>query len=319
MSSMAAAEGSTLAGSAPKIQATSMHKVGRTLLPPASIEYLIASSSPPRGASPVNLRACKYSSKRRRCASHRSWLFVGLGPIAMPYLAVRPQPCAPQHPADEGRRLLAREPPGELDGLVYGHVGRYVLHVEHLVEREAQDRTVHRAHAVHGPPHGDLGEHGVEPFLLFFDAAREIDGVLLQMPPVLPPALHRGVERALVDVALVQVQERLLAGRPAAQVALPQTLVRYSLERVSTRTRSPTLTKSGTCTTTPVSSVAGLLPPVAVSPLRPGSVSATSRSTCAGGSTLTTSPSAESTLTVPFGTMYPSASPTASRETASCS
>ena len=37
------------------------------------------------------------------------------------------------------------------------------------------------------------------------------------------------------------------------------------------------LMKSGTVTTTPVSIFAGLVPPLAVSPLRPGSVSATSR------------------------------------------
>src|SRR5215204_5633215 len=47
----------------------------------------------------------------------------------------------------------------------------------------------------------------------------------------------------------------------------------YSPLRVSTRTRSPSLTKSGTWTTTPDSSVAGLVPPPeAVSPFRPGSV-----------------------------------------------
>ena len=43
---------------------------------------------------------------------------------------------------------------------------------------------------------------------------------------------------------------------------------------MSTRTRSPTLTNSGTRTDTPDSSVAGLSPPPeAVSPLTPGSVS----------------------------------------------
>ena len=53
--------------------------------------------------------------------------------------------------------------------------------------------------------------------------------------------------------------------------------------RVSTSTRSPTLTNSGTCTVAPVSSVAGLLPPPeAVSPRTPGSVSVTSRSTALG-------------------------------------
>ena len=51
----------------------------------------------------------------------------------------------------------------------------------------------------------------------------------------------------------------------------PQARETYSPVRVSTRTRSPSLTNSGTSTRTPDSSVAGLVPPPdAVSPLTPG-------------------------------------------------
>jgi hypothetical protein len=51
---------------------------------------------------------------------------------------------------------------------------------------------------------------------------------------------------------------------------------------VSTFTRSPMLTNSGTATVAPVSSVAGLFPPPdAVSPRTPGSVWVTSSSTLA--------------------------------------
>src|SRR5215212_12156484 len=237
----------------------------------------------------------------------------------MPHLALHSSLSASQNTSHEGGRFFARESPGRLDGLVYRDLGRDVIHVEHLVERQAEDRTVHRAHAVHRPPYRDVGEHRVELLLLLLYAAGEPDGILLEVSPVLPPALHGRAERAVVYVALVQVQKRLLAGRPAAQGPLHstavQTLVRYSLERVSTRTLSPALIKSGTCTTIPVSRVAGLEPPVAVSPLRPGSVSDTPRSTCAGGSKLTTSPSAESTVTVLPSTMYPDASPTTSNGT----
>ena len=49
--------------------------------------------------------------------------------------------------------------------------------------------------------------------------------------------------------------------------------------RVSTLTLSPILMNKGTWTTTPVLNVAGLPPVPAVSPLRPGSVSATSKIT----------------------------------------
>ena len=54
----------------------------------------------------------------------------------------------------------------------------------------------------------------------------------------------------------------------------------YEPERVSTLTRSPMFTNSGTFTVAPVSSVAGLLPPPeAVSPRTPGSVCVSSSST----------------------------------------
>src|SRR5574341_308133 len=60
---------------------------------------------------------------------------------------------------------------------------------------------------------------------------------------------------------------------------------RYSPVRVSTRTRSPTLTKKGTCTDKPVSSRAGLEEPETVSPRRLGDVSTTASSTALGSST----------------------------------
>src|SRR5665213_3314808 len=50
------------------------------------------------------------------------------------------------------------------------------------------------------------------------------------------------------------------------------------------RITSPGLTNSGTFTVAPVSSFAGFVAPVAVSPLKPGSVSSTLSSTCAGRS-----------------------------------
>ena len=52
--------------------------------------------------------------------------------------------------------------------------------------------------------------------------------------------------------------------------------------RVSTLTRSPGFTNSGTCTTMPVSSVAGLRAPDTRSPWMPGSVSVIVSSTDGG-------------------------------------
>src|SRR5262249_34493926 len=56
----------------------------------------------------------------------------------------------------------------------------------------------------------------------------------------------------------------------------------YELSRVSTRTLSPVLTNNGTLMVRPVSNWAGFVPPVAVSPLKPGSVCVTSSTTFSG-------------------------------------
>ena len=58
----------------------------------------------------------------------------------------------------------------------------------------------------------------------------------------------------------------------------------YSPVLVSIRILSPVLINSGTLISAPVSSVAGFVALVAVSPLKPGSVSVTSSSTKNGGS-----------------------------------
>src|SRR5918995_5876724 len=104
-----------------------MHSVGRTRLPPASMEYRMASSRPLRRASSVKRKPLRYSSKVRLCCSQRSWLRVPLASLAMTHLAVDASLGAPQDAAHEGRGLLAREAPGELHGLVDGHLGGHVL------------------------------------------------------------------------------------------------------------------------------------------------------------------------------------------------
>jgi hypothetical protein len=84
-------------------------------------------------------------------------------------------------------------------------------------------------------------------------------------------------------------------GRPSIReqaLALVSRLPRemYSPVRVSMRSTSPSLMNSGTRTTAPVSIFAGLLPPVAVSPRTPGSVSTTLSSMCGGGVTTSGTP-----------------------------
>src|SRR2546428_3615639 len=89
-----------------------------------------------------------------------------------------------------------------------------------------------------------------------------------------------GLSARVGAVALASHQALAAATRP-----------RYSPVRVSTFTMSPSLRKSGTKTTAPVSSVAGFVPPCAVSPRTPGSVLAIASSTKFGSSTATGRPS----------------------------
>ena len=70
--------------------------------------------------------------------------------------------------------------------------------------------------------------------------------------------------------------------------------------RVSTLTFSPVEMNSGTWICAPVSSVAGLVPPVDRSPCRPGSVCAMTSSTAAGRSTYSAVPSLNAIVTVWF-------------------
>src|SRR5207244_4108283 len=86
-------------------------------------------------------------------------------------------------------------------------------------------------------------------------------------------------------LSFVEQFEGALASR--ASPSRSHARVMYSPERVSTFRRSPTFTNSGTCTTTPVASVAGLRAPDTRSPWTPGSVLVTVNSTAAGRSTPT--------------------------------
>jgi len=67
--------------------------------------------------------------------------------------------------------------------------------------------------------------------------------------------------------------------------------------RVSILTHSPSFTNSGTCTTAPVDSVAGLVTLLAVSPFTPGSLWAICRVTWAGRDTATGWPFQSTTST----------------------
>src|SRR5918994_846933 len=79
--------------------------------------------------------------------------------------------CPSQNTADELGRLVAREASGELNRLAHGYLGRHVLDVEHLVEREAQDGTVDGAHPVDRPADRHLPEPPIQSVTLALDPA----------------------------------------------------------------------------------------------------------------------------------------------------
>src|SRR5207253_1559443 len=83
--------------------------------------------------------------------------------------------------------------------------------------------------------------------------------------------------------------------------------------------RSPGLTKSGTCTTAPVSSVAGFVTFDTVSPFTPGSVSVTVSSTEPGSCTPDGFPPTTSICTLDDGCMYGSASSSSACGSENCS
>ena len=96
----------------------------------------------------------------------------------------------PQNAADKLRRLVAGEALCELHGLAHRYLRRYVLDVKHLVEREAQDRAVHRAHPVYRPADGDLAEPPVEGFSLPLHTAHERRRKLVEFTPVRTPTFQ---------------------------------------------------------------------------------------------------------------------------------
>src|SRR6266550_9280385 len=99
----------------------------------------------------------------------------------------------------------------------------------------------------------------------------------------------------------------------------PFTRSMYSPDRVSTLTRSPSSTNSGTWTTAPVSIFACFNAPVRVSPLAPGSVWTIARTTEAGSSTAIGTPWCIAICASPDSARYLAVSPMTSPGTCTCS
>src|SRR3954467_6399685 len=177
-----------------------------------------------------------------------------------------------QHAVDERRRVVGRQTADERNRLGDRHRVGDLICVEQLERADPQGVPIHCRHPVQAPPLGVLSEQLVDAPAVLGDTADQGHGVeiaraltlgrgrLERLHGVLPPHV-RGVE----DI------ERALAG-PAARRHQAFTRPRYDESRVSTLTFSPWVMNSGTWISWPVSSVAGLVRPVALSPTTPGSV-----------------------------------------------
>src|SRR4051812_42454006 len=147
--------------------------------------------------------------------------------------------------------------------------------MEELVQRHPEDVALERRDALERPA---LGVARYEPVELVAMGQHAIHQLAGEWPGL---AVHQLLDRPAGHVGLVEGEHGgpALVGPPHLRYARET----YSPERVSTRTRSPAFTNSGTRTVTPDSSVAGLSPPPeAVSPFTPGSVSDTASSTALG-------------------------------------
>src|SRR5215208_6719668 len=210
-----------------------------------------------------------------------------------------------QDAVHEPARLGGGQQLGRLDRLVEDDRRRHLGTGGQLEGGQPEQVAVDQRHPLDRPVLGGVGDAGVQLVPLPGDPVDQLDGVGVGgagLAVVAVAGQHLG-HRPVQQVGLEQDVEgppaggRAGAGRspggfggagpapPMRQGVAHCTRVRYAPERVSTLIRSPVSTNSGTWTTAPVSTVAGLVAPETRSPLTPGSVSATSSSTAAGSST----------------------------------
>src|SRR5690606_1265621 len=178
-----------------------------------------------------------------------------------------------QYPVHEGSGALGRIRLGQPHRFVDHHRGGCIRHVAKLLQTQTEDGAVDHRHALDTPMGARLGYLPVEFVEVLEDTLDETPRLRWQL-----------VERAHITGAIGLV-ERLESQVARLSPGFAHTRVKYSPLRVSTFTRSPCSTNRGAFTTSPVSSVTGLVAPVRVSPLTPGSASVTSSSTAAGKST----------------------------------
>ena len=134
-----------------------------------------------------------------------------------------------------------------------------------------------------------IPQYGIDAYLwgmLLSYVFAAIADILLLMPPHFLISLRQKKRR----FPQITLPEPAFLYQDFSIIRCDYTRDRYSPVLVSILILSPCSTNRGTFTFAPVSTVAGLVAPVAVSPLNPGSVSVISSSTKRGGSTANTLP-----------------------------
>src|SRR5829696_6177032 len=287
----------------------------RPPLPASRVSSAITAVSAARPTSAARNTSCNGDSPNRRGGSARC---LGARAAMGEYCLAREPPATtgsagPAHLGGDVGQDAVHEPArvgggqqlGQLDGLVEDDRRRYLGPGGQLEGGQAEQVTVDQRHPLDRPVLGGVGDAGVQLRKEPGDPVDQLDGVGVGgagLAVVAVAGQHLG-HRPPQQVGLEQDVEgppaggRAGAGRspggfggagpapPMRQGVAHCTRVRYAPERVSTLIRSPVSTNSGTWTTAPVSTVAGLVAPETRSPLMPGSVSVTSSSTAAGSST----------------------------------
>ena len=180
-------------------------------------------------------------------------------------------------------RVVGREPLGQLDRLVEHHGGRHVGPLEQLEHGEPHHVEVEHRHPRQRPALGPRGDRCVERSRCVGRRRARVPGSARRArSPADRSCRPASMPFECASYSRYSARSRASDRSSGRCMRRAQTRVMYSPERVSTRILSPVSTNSGTWTTLPVSSVAGLRAPDTRSPCTPGSVSAIVSSTDAG-------------------------------------
>jgi hypothetical protein len=111
----------------------------------------------------------------------RIWLWAGLLDLVLKHSI--------EDAVNESARLRGAVPFGQLESLVDGDLCGHLGPKQHFIGSEAEDVAVDCRHPIESPVFGDLGDHRVNPRLMFFDAVDQpmsklAEFVVFQEPPL---------------------------------------------------------------------------------------------------------------------------------------